>query len=121
MARPQKAMSERRNKRLMIYLTGDEEAKLNGISKQLDTDKAKFVVKAINNEINRLDSPPETFVKAKNKAILESEREEVRGYICENGHIFWLDWTWPSPPNTCPCCNAKDNFATWSGRVLKGF
>lgn len=121
MARPKKAISEKRNKRLTIYLTEDEEAQLNGISKQLDIEKAKFVVKAINNEINGLDNPPEILVKAKNKAILESQLEEVRGYICENGHIFWLDWTWPSPPNGCPCCNAKTNFTTWSGRVSKGF
>lgn len=24
----------------------------------------------------------------------------LSGYICAQGHVFWLEWAWPAPPGT---------------------
>ncbi len=121
MARPKKDTNEKRDKRLTIYLTQLEEDTLNTIQSILSIDKTKFIIKSMHNEINHLENPPEQIKKAKYQAIINSKEDSVSGYICLNGHVFWLDLSWPSPPLRCPCCGSKDIEQTWSGKVFRGF
>lgn len=121
MARPKKDATEKRDKRLTIYLTEGEERRLNAVSEHLLTDKAKLVVLAVNREIDSLAQPPEAMIQTRKASILNSSQEEAVGYICGKGHIFWMDWSWPSPPMSCPCCGDREMARTWSGRVIKGF
>lgn len=121
MSRPKKAESDKREQRLTLYLTQEEEEALEIVAGHLDTDKTKCVLRAISQWIQLLENPPEPITKAKLEKIMQSSREEVTGYICTNGHIFWQDWSWPSPPEQCPNCGSRHLKRTWQGVVRKGF
>ncbi len=121
MARPKKQETEKRNKRITVYLTEQEETALNTIQTNLNYDKAEFMIEAMKEKITCLENPPEAIIKSRYNKISDSKEEMVNGYICSQGHVFWVDWSWPSPPRNCPCCGIKLNEKTWSGRVLRGF
>lgn len=46
------------------------------------------------------------------------EPEQVVGYICGNGHRFWLDFVWPAPPKRCPACGLPETRQTGYDLVL---
>ncbi|MBT9171963.1 MAG: hypothetical protein DDT21_00339 [Syntrophomonadaceae bacterium] len=48
------------------------------------------------------------------------EPEQVVGYICGNGHRFWLDFVWPAPPKRCPACSLPETTQTGYGLVTPG-
>ncbi|BAF60627.1 hypothetical DNA-binding protein [Pelotomaculum thermopropionicum SI] len=121
MPRPKKQPGEKRDRRLTVYLTEKEEDRLNMIAGHLGIDKAKFVVKAINNEIARLENPPAQLAQARYEDIIKKDVEYLSGYVCSNGHAFWLDDAWPSPPERCPCCGERSIKRTWAGIVRRGF
>ena len=53
MARPKKDASERRDKRLTLYLTQVEEDQLNSTTDRLKQDKTKFCLDAIREQLER--------------------------------------------------------------------
>ena len=121
MGRKAKADTDKRTERLMIYLTPDEAAELAAVAEHQNTDKAKFVVAAIQSSIDALTSPPEALAISREEKIMNSCSESVCGYICDRGHTVWLNYTWPSPPMACPACGSKVLRQTWNGVATKGF
>ena len=121
MGRKAKADTDKRTERLMIYLTPDEAAELAAVAEHQNTDKAKFVVAAIQSAIDGLTSPPESLSVSRTEKIMNSSSESICGYICDRGHTFWLNDTWPSPPVACPACGSKVLRQTWRGLATKGF
>lgn len=45
--------------------------------------------------------------------------EKVNGFICASGHLFWIEWIWPSPPLICPICGNRDFNTTGTGIIVK--
>ena len=72
MGRRPKAETDKRTERLMIYLTPEEAAELAAVAEHQNTDKAKFVVAAIQSAIDGLTSPPESL--AVSRAVSSSLR-----------------------------------------------
>ena len=116
-----KAETDKRTERLMIYLTPEEAAELAAVATHQNTDKAKFVVAAIQSAIDGLTTPPDTLPISRAEKIMNSRSESVAGFICDRGHTFWLNDTWPSPPIVCPACGSKSLRQTWRGMATKGF
>ena len=121
MGRRPKAETDKRTERLMIYLTPEEAAELAAVAEHQNTDKAKFVVAAIQSAIDGLTSPPESLAVSRGEKIMNSSSESVCGYICDRGHTSWLSDSWPSPPMACPACGSKVLRRTWYGVATKGF
>ena len=121
MGRRPKAETDKRTERLMIYLTPEEAAELAAVAEHQNTDKAKFVVAAIQSAIEGLTSPPESLAVSRVEKIMNSSSESVCGYICDRGHTSWLSDSWPSPPMSCPACGSKVLRRTWYGVATKGF
>ncbi len=120
-ARPKKADTEKRTERLTVYLTPIEAERLNILASSLELDKTKIIGKALEGYVKQLADPPVAIRQAKHEQIMDQDREQVTGFICSRGHAFWLEWNWPSPPVSCPCCGEKDIKSTWAGMVTKGF
>ena len=121
MARPNKPADSKRSKRLTVYFTPQEEERLTMVAELLQTDRTKFIIQAIDKAISTLNTPPPSLVQSKEKEIMAKNEELLTGFICSNGHLFWLEWAWPSAPEHCPCCNSKQITTTWAGKIKKGF
>ncbi len=121
MARPKKDPGERRDKRLTLYLTSPELEQLNLLAGASELDKTKILNRALQRYFKTLEEPPRALRQAKREQIMNRDKEQVSGYICVKGHPFWIESTWPSPPEYCPCCGVRDVMSTWGGMVKKGF
>lgn len=121
MARPKKDPKEKKDKRLTHYMTEDQEKRLELVSDFLNEDKTQFVEKAIEERIIRLNEQPPQLRQASHEKIMKEDSQRTKGYICANGHTFWVQWTWPMEPKACPCCGEKEIGRTWNGVVNKGF
>ena len=120
MARPKKDPGDKRDKRLTVYLTGKEEKMLNVLAESTGLSKNSIISKAMDQYVSALEDPPPRLRKEKLNEIMSLDEERVRGYCCTAGHPIWLEWTWPSPPNHCPCCGRSDFTETWTGVVKRG-
>ncbi len=121
MVRPRKPEGEKKNKRLTVYLTEQEEEQLDALSKGLEMKKTKIFTRALENYVKTLDEPPEPLKQAKKEMIMDVDTERVNGYICSNGHAFWLEFELSSKLKYCPTCGSEDLRRTWMGIVKKGF
>lgn len=121
MARPFKLEEERRTQRLTLYFTPPEEDRLNTLAEVLHTDKTKLILTALERYVRSLETPPEPLRQARQEEIMRLTQDRVNGYVCTNGHAFWLEAAWPSPPKRCPACGTSDLKAAWGGMVKKGF
>ena len=121
MARPKKEPGEKKTERLTLYFTPGESERLNIISESMTLDKTKVIGKALEQYVKTLEDPPQNLRKASYEQIMQQDKEKVNGYICAQGHTFWLEWVWPAPPLSCPCCGEKNIKSTWAGIVKKGF
>lgn len=120
MARPKKDPGDKRDKRLTLYLTGKEEEQLNILAESTGLNKTKIIASAMQQYVKTLEDPPPALRKEKLHEIMRMERESVDGYVCKDGHPFWLERVWPSPPDYCPCCGTREIKTTWTGNVKKG-
>lgn len=112
-----RSADEKRDKRLTVYLTEQEETRLDAVVKHMGTSKAKFMIRAMNREIHQLEDPPELLVQDKIGEIMESQEEPVSGYVCSNRHVYWIGQSQMQPPDRCPVCGARDTKRTWVGTV----
>jgi len=112
---------DRRSEAILLYLTQGEVDELAAVAKYQNTAKARFAVAAIRTAIDGLITTPESLAASRNETIMNSEEEPITGYICEHGHSFWLNRTWPSLPQVCPACGSKMLRKTWCGIARKGF
>ena len=120
MARPKKDPEEKRENRLTLYLTNREEEELNLLADSMGLNKTKIISRALQNYVKILENPPPVLRKNKVHEVMRLEEERVRGYVCANGHPVWIEWSWPSPPEYCPCCGIDKFESTWDGVVKKG-
>ena len=120
MARPKKNPETKRDKRLTLYLTGGEEEQLNLLAESTGINKTKIIARALQDYVKRLEDPPEPIKKSRLHEVMSVDKESVKGYACVSGHLLWLEWAWPSPPERCPCCGNDEFISTWSGIVKKG-
>ncbi len=111
MVRPKKDPGERKTQRLTLYLTEAEAERLNLLSQTLNTEKTKILTQALDGYIKTLENPPPALRRASYEQIMKEGQERLSGFICSRGHAFWLEWVWPSPPESCPCC--------WRGEVWR--
>ena len=121
MARPRKNEEDKKDRRLTFYMTTDEAERLNTVATHLGMEKTRVVAKALDTWIHALENPPEPLQRAFIERVMNSRSEDGEGYICSKGHPFWIDSTWPSPPDFCPICADRVIRRTWSGRILRGF
>lgn len=121
MARPKKADTEKRENRLTVYLTDQERDALSSVADTQDRPMTQVVIMAIKEWMDRLLNPPEALKIAKYEGIMKQEKEMTRGYICRNGHSFWIEWTTATEPRYCPVCGSeKEVKRIWDGTVRKG-
>ncbi|APT45981.1 hypothetical protein BSA145_08785 [Bacillus safensis] len=80
-------------------------------------DKAKCGLDAIKLWMQMQKNPPESVVQSRLDKIMNEKSSLVRGFICGTGHEFWVMWSWPTPPLSCPLCGDKNIRRTWTGSV----
>lgn len=119
--RPRKAPDKVRIHRMMIYFSEEEKNYIDFIGNKLDSSKNDFIIQAIIEKIERLTEVPEFLPISKQNKISNSQEELLKGFICSRGHIFWVDWSWPSPPENCPNCGSHNLEQTWPGRIKRGY
>jgi hypothetical protein len=90
MARPRKLEEEKRAKRLTVYFTENESSALDDYAAAIDTDKAKIVVKAVMNHIDKVADIPEPVRVNRSSTIARDGYCSIRGYVCEYGHAFFI-------------------------------
>lgn len=121
MARPKKAEAEKRENRLTIYLTDQERNALKQASDMQNRPMTQSVLEAIHQWLHQLISPPEAFRVARHERIMSQESETLRGYICQHGHPFWVEWVTPTDPRCCPVCGSEHGIRRiWDGTIKKG-
>lgn len=120
MARPKKDPGEKRDKRLTLYLTSTEYDQLNLLAEASNLDKTKIMNRALQQHFKTLEEPPPALRLAKQEQIMNQDKLQVSGYVCANGHPFWIESVWPSPPEYCPCCGDKNIKSAWGGITRKG-
>lgn len=121
MARPPKPEGERRSRRLTVYLDKQEAETLESLSEATQTDKTKIVIAALKHYTRSMAEPPEPLRRARQEAIMQQDTEQISGFVCSNGHTFWLEAVWPAPPRRCPACGTDSIKATWGGTARRGF
>ena len=121
MPRPKKSEAERRDHRVTIYLSDDEQNALRDVSEAEERSMTQVVTAALRDWLLRLVDPPESLRKARYEKIMDEESLMVRGYVCSRGHSFFVDWIEPMDPRRCPMCGSeRDIKRTWSGTVKRG-
>ena len=121
MPRPKKSEAERRDHRVTIYLSDDEQNALRDVSETEDRSMTQIVTEALRDWLLRLVDPPESLRKARYERIMEEQSIMVRGYVCERGHSFFVDWIEPMDPRRCPMCGSEHGIKkTWGGTVKRG-
>lgn len=120
MARPKKDESEKRENRLTVYLTDDERDTLATVAEQENRAMTQVVIVAVKEWINRLMNPPELLKQAKYEKIMQTHKESLLGYICRNGHPFWIEWASATGPRFCPVCGSeKEIKRAWDGTIQR--
>jgi len=121
-ARPKKADIEKRENRLTIYLTDQERDALKQAANMQNRPMTQAILEAIHQWLDRLINPPEALRMAKHEQIMSRESETLRGYICRNGHPFWVEWVTATEPRCCPVCGSEREMKRiWDGTIKKGF
>ena len=121
MGRTAKDYVDKRTETIQLYFTPEEADELAAVAKHQNTTKARFASDAIRIVIDGLTIPPESLAVSRNEKIMTSREEAIAGYICEHGHTFWINGTWPSLPHSCPACGSNVLRQTWHGIAIKGF
>lgn len=118
MVRPKKDPKDKRTKKLMHYMTEQEEEQLITASKFKEESKNEFLHKAVQARILRMKNPPLELIQARMENIMQSEEELANGFICDKGHLFWLQHP-DLPPISCPYCESKNLQRTWKGLISR--
>jgi len=120
-ARPKKETDDKRDQRLTVYLSEQEQTSLRDVSEQQQRSMTQIVSEALRDWLLRLMEPPESLRKARYEKIMEEKSLMARGYICRHGHTFWIDWVEPKPPMYCPMCGSQQDMKSiWGGNVKRG-
>lgn len=121
MPRPKKTNTAKKDNRLTVYLTDTEAEALKAVSERDERPMTQIVTSAVREWLLRLLEPPESLRRARHETIMQEQSLMVRGFICANGHTFFIDWVEPKDPMTCPMCGtAREIKRTWGGTVKRG-
>ncbi len=99
----------------ILTLTSSEYDQLNMLAEASSLDKTKIINRALQQHFKTLEEPPPALRQAKQWQIMNQDKLQASGYVCANGHPFWIESVWPSLPEYCPCCGARDIKSSWSG------
>lgn len=120
MGRPKKPDIEKRENRLTVYLTDEERDTLATVAERENRAMTQVVIVAVKDWINRLMNPPEPIRIAKHDKIMQEKSEALRGYVCRNGHPFWVEWVTPTAPRCCPVCKSEQEIKRiWDGTIQR--
>lgn len=121
MARPKKQDEAKKDNRLTVYLTDAEAEALKTVSQRDKRPMTQIVTSAVREWLLRLVEPPESLRTARREAIMEEQSLMVRGFVCANGHSFFVDWVEPKDPSACPICGSTREIKhAWGGTVKRG-
>ena len=121
MPRPKKQADTKKDNRLTVYLTDTEAEALRAVSERDERPMTQIVTSAVREWLLRLLEPPESLRTARREAIMQEQALMVRGFVCSNGHSFFVDWVEPKEPTTCPICGSTRAIKrTWGGTVKRG-
>lgn len=121
MPRPKKQDEAKKDNRLTVYLTDTEAEALRAVSERDERPMTQVVTSAVREWLLRLLEPPESLRMARREAIMQEQSLMVRGFVCTNGHSFFVDWVEPKDPTTCPMCGStREIKRTWGGTVKRG-
>ena len=121
MARPKRPEAEKRNHRLTVYLTEEEQEALQRVSDLQERPMTQIVVTAVKAWIAQLLDLPRPLLVARYEGIMHQDSQMLRGYICGHGHPFWVNWGTPAPPRCCPVCGMEHEIKRiWDGTVRRG-
>jgi len=118
LARPRKPENQKRSEKITVYMTPQEIKQLEFLIEG-EGDKSRIVNKAIRQYIKTLQEVPAPLRRAREEEVQHLNNQPVNGYICGNGHAFYLEWEWPSPPRMCPACGSQYIRSTWEGEVMR--
>lgn len=119
MARPKS--NNPRSNRITTYWTKEEQETINTVADFAKVDVSKFIVESVMSRINTMENPPEPIAKAKYENIMQETSAGLKGYVCSNGHSFWVDDSFSFVPHCCPCCGVKSFKSAWYGKIKRGF
>lgn len=121
MPRPKKDAQERRDQRLTVYLSEQEQTALRDIADQQQRSMTQVMTDALRDWLMRLIDPPESLRQARYERISNETSLTVRGYACARGHVWWVDWAEPMDPRYCPQCGSQREIKRiWGGTVKRG-
>lgn len=120
MPRPKKD-GLKRDKRLTVYLTETEYDTVHAVAEHDNRAMTDAVIGALRDWLGRLIEPPESWRSAKYEAVMKEQSLTVRGYVCRNGHPFWIDAVEGFAPRFCPMCGSQTEIKrAWGGTVKRG-
>lgn len=106
-----------------MYTMSQDTASLSGPlqgAEILRDDKSNVTQEAIEEALSMMTY---TFYHAKQlhqEHIHDSTQEHVHGFVCGEGHLFWVDWaSVGTPVKRCPVCSSQTLSTTWRGVVQK--
>ena len=105
---------------MTLYLTEHEELTLKEVGQTRQRPVTQLVQEAIAAWLDRLLDPPAVHERAKFDAIMQEDRKTLQGYLCTNGHTFWIDAWEGKDPLCCPLCvNNTKVKRTWEGTIQR--
>lgn len=121
MPRPKKSDEAKKDNRLTVYLTDQEQSALKDASEVQNRPMTQIVTTAVHDWLMRLVEPPESMRKARYERIMNEQSLTVTGYTCPQGHVWWIDWAEPMDPRCCPMCGTERELKRiWGGTVKHG-
>ena len=118
MGRPKRHQGQTRSNRLTAYLTEEECQRLRALAAREGRAINQLVLLAIKDRAQRMlnlsaEDNPATF-----EEVMSEEDDFLRGFACENGHLFWIEWLDTHHTVYCPICGSTMNHQrTWDGMM----
>ncbi len=104
-----------------MYLTEEEREMLGLLAERENRPMTQVLVLAMKEYLSNRLNPPEPLKKAMWERIMREERVWLKGFVCRNGHPFWIEAAEPMQPDICPVCRSERQLArTWEGIIQRG-
>ena len=118
MGRPKRHQGQTRSNRLTVYLTEEECQRLRTLAAREGRAINQLVLLAIKDRAQRVLNLPGEDNPATFDEIVSEEDDFLRGFACENGHLFWIEWLDTHHTVYCPICGLTMNHRrTWDGMM----
>jgi hypothetical protein len=106
--------------RTVIYPGPTQSADLTGPALGADVIReieARVLARQIAEYLNK----PETLFASEHQEVMRATSVSVAGYLCPQGHPFWIESALPALPRRCPVCGTESGSfrSTWNGTVQR--